>query len=163
MKELVDAVTRAANAVATYYETKALEMNPVPPAPTKPLSEDVPAAKPKRAAKKAEVLDDIPEGPAVPDRPTPPGREREITESESVKAVTDTAKLLVAKYSKPVAPDNKPEGFHIAKVLLIEDFKVGRLSDLSHEQRVEFVRAVKEILLDDKKAVATLSRRMAAV
>lgn len=136
------------------------------PAPEKSLSEDVPA--PKRGGKKkvepaANPNDDIlAEASGKGHTPAAP-KKVEMTDEESAKAVTDTAKLLVSKYSKPVSPDNKPEGFHIAKALLIEDFKVGRLSDLSHEQRIDFVREVKAILLDDKKAQAILNRKAAAV
>ena len=159
MKELIEAITRAANAIAAYYEK---EGNPVgtavarivATAPEKPLSEDVPAPKKARAKKETTTV----ETPATADvgfdalAPAKVAKKSGMTDEESAKAVTDTAKLLVAKFNKPQA-DGKPEGFHIAKRLLIEDFKVGRLSDLSHEQRIEFVKQVKEILTKEPAGV----------
>lgn len=173
MKELIDALTRAANAVAAHYEKGeqgcpdcGRPMNAV--SPVRPLSEDAPAPKARGGKKKVDAPaspnDDIlAEASGKGTAHAAPKKKEEMTEEESAKAVTDTAKLLVSKYSKPSSPDNKPEGFHIAKALLIEDFKVGRLSDLSHEQRVEFVAVVKGILTDDKKAQEILSRKAAAV
>ena len=149
MKELMEALTRAANAVAMHYEGTGGTF--AAPAPVeKPLSEDVPAARKARAKK--EPAADI-------GLDTPGSSEKKIegmTEADAIKGVTDVAKLLVSKFSKPVAPDNKPEGFHIAKKLLIDTYKVGRLSDLSHEQRVDFIRAVKEILTKESAAAGTV-------
>lgn len=153
MKELIDALTRAANAFAAHYEGKGPEPvrlckhgHPAEPtaaaetaaaetaAPEKALHEDTPAKEKKARAPKKEAA-------------KPAGG---MTEEESTKGTTGVAKLLVSKFAKPV--DGKPEGFHIAKKLLIEGFKVGRLSDLSHEQRVQFIAQVKEILLNGAEA-----------
>lgn len=142
MKELIDALTRAANAFAAHYEgeptqqtrpVNELDRRAAEVAPEKPLSEDVPAKEKKTRKSKEEKAEAA----------APAGG---MTEEESAKAVTDIAKLLVSKFNKVI--EGKPEGFHIAKKLLLEDFKVGRLSDLSHDQRVQFVTQVKGILVN---------------
>ncbi len=152
MKELIEALTRAANAVAAHYEGKAPTTRAAQPeaTPEKPLSEDVPALKKSRAKKEPAAheagvgLDDA---PAKKDEKVVGG----MSEEDSTKGVTDIAKLLVSKFNKPI--EGKPEGFHIAKKILIEGFKVGRLSDLSHEQRVAFNKQVKEILTKEPAVV----------
>lgn len=139
MKELIEAITRAANAVAAYYEGAA----PTTRATTSE-TEVEPATRRTRAKKETTEAPAADIGLDEPASVKPAAKKGGMTEEESAKAVTDTAKLLVSKFSKVV--DGKPEGFHIAKKLLIEGFKVGRLSDLSHEQRIDFVKQVKEIL-----------------
>lgn len=146
MKELIEAITRAANAFAAHYEGKA-------PATRGTSTEQAEAPAPEKETRKARAKKETPvDAPAAdigldePAKEKPAAKKQSgMTDEESAKAVTDTAKLLVSKFNKPQA-DGKPEGFHIAKKLLLEDFKVGRLSDLSHEQRIEFVKQVKDII-----------------
>ena len=138
MNELLTALTRAANAIASYYEaridpTTPFRAGPTQAAPTEPepkKEDTVKETKSRRTKKDAPTAED--KAAAGP------------TEEETAKGTTDVAKLLVAKFNKVV--EGKPEGFHIAKKLLIEGFKVGRLSDLSHEQRIDFIAQVKAIL-----------------
>jgi len=107
--------------------------------------------KAKRAAKTA------PEAPApAAEAPAAAPEKAEPTEKEQKKSAQDTteiAKMLVAKFNKPMLPDNKPEGFHMAKKLLIDHFKVGRLSDLTHEQRLEFIVKVRAMIQAEPAAV----------
>ncbi len=159
MKELIEALTRAANAVAAHYEGKPVsQTRPVNEldrraAEAAPEKEAETAPKKSRAKKSPEAA---PAESAVGLDAAEPAAKKDkgMTEDESAKATTDVAKLLVSKFSKPVAPDNKPEGFHIAKKILIEGFRVGRLSDLSHEQRVDFIAQVKDILTNGVPAAA---------
>ena len=154
MKELIEALTRAANAVAAYYEGAAPTTRATPTQPEPEAAPRKGRAKKdseKTAAETTAGAADVGlDGPAA--APAKAAKKGEMTEEESAKAVTDTAKLLVSKFNKPQS-DGKPEGFHIAKKLLIEDFHVGRLSDLSHDQRIEFVKQVKEILTKEPVGV----------
>ncbi len=149
MSELIAALTRAANAVADYYQSKTADGDKgTTSAPSQETGADAAPTKKTRGHKKTEAAAATDVGLDAPAPKADKKKETGMSEEESAKAVTDTAKLLVSKFNKPTAPDNKPEGFHIAKKLLIEGFKVGRLSDLSHEQRIDFVKQVKEILLN---------------
>lgn len=151
MKELIEALTRAANAVADHYEGKA----PVDRRFTTEPAPEKQDSLPKKTRVKKEVAPEAPVADVGLDldaAPAKSAKKGEMTEEESAKAVTDNAKLLVAKFNKP-GEAGKPEGFYMAKKLLVDDFKVGRLSDLSHEQRVEFVKQVKVLLTKETAGV----------
>ena len=131
MNELISALTRAATAVAVYYEYQnagapekdfaavdALHTATVDKT-TYALSGE-PALK-KKAAKKA-----------APSEPV-------ISEDESLPIALATAKEFVQRFSnaKPL------DGLTQARAILAEHFKVGAIPALSHEQRVELIGILK--------------------
>lgn len=117
-------------------------------------------AKPPRAKKeKATALPPTPAQPAAPSEDPMSAlmgaagsqeqkkeeAPRQMTGDESAIAAQEMAKACVARFTKPGA-EGKPEGFHLAFGLLRDHFKVARLADLIHPQRVEFIAKIKELI-----------------
>lgn len=157
MEELLKALTRAANAVADYYEGKGKqpvagwiqkEMERVPtttPGATPALSQpEKPKGGRPRKSKSEETVH--------AEHLTPLARKRiaDLTEEESAKEVFEYAKMMVKIYNKPGAlgPDGQPaaEGFHLVKDTLSKIFKVGKTADLVHAQRLQYMAIMAEHL-----------------
>jgi len=83
---------------------------------------------------------------------------KEMTEAESLAAVQDAAKAIVQRFPNAGnSADGRPEGFAIAKKLLAEEFRVGKLNDLVHAQRLQFIIKVKAIIaVADKQPAAAV-------
>lgn len=156
MTDLIKALTRLANAGAEYLEKQSSPLLPLGVDPTKTASEairalpDAPAPTPaeNKKARKPKAQADAP-APAAP----APAPLAEMTEEQSAKQVYDYAKALIQRYPKPVEDGTKdkdgqpfPEGYHMARKLLAGDFKVGKIADLVHAQRVQFIVKVRELV-----------------
>ena len=119
-----------------------------------------PAAEPQtdKPARKPRVPKTEPIVPAAPvdlmlDAGAAPAAKADMTEIESSAAAQDAAKAIVQRFPKSGA-DNRPEGFHLAKKLLNEDFRVARITDLVHAQRLQFITKVKALIAGaDKQPV----------
>ena len=83
----------------------------------------------------------------------------EMTEAESAKLVMEIGHQVCARFSKPssragadgkilIGRDGKPvvEGFYMVKDMLAADFKVVKVADLVHAQRVQFIAKCKALL-----------------
>ena len=60
-----------------------------------------------------------------------------MTEKQSEKKMYDTAKLFAKKFDKA-----DPIGVEQMRAILADRFKVAKLPDLSHEQRIEFIETL---------------------
>ena len=139
MEQLIKALTRAANAVAAYYEMEA--GNPVKAAQRVDFSggevkvDEVNAElKKTRKARtpKAEVAAPQIEKPqaAVPSAAAPTGP---MTEAESEAKLKVVGEAFVQRFSK------QEDAVTEVKRTIEEKFKVARLRDLKHEQRVVLI------------------------
>ena len=128
MNELMQALTRAATAVAVYYEKQAgVEPGAVVPA----------AAAPERAprARKTKAETPAPETAApAPVPPAPTVALPEMSEEQSAKAVYEVCGSFVQRFAK-ASPDGRAQ----ALALLASDFKAAAIKDLNHSQRLQFI------------------------
>lgn len=160
----IRAQTRLTNAQAAEIEARlpgAVAAHPE--LPFTPAAEPVKIRKPRtpKEEKPAEAVapvaaanpnDDI-LGPSVATaKPAPAAVE--MTEDESAKAATARAKTLMQRFDKipagQVAGQEKPEGYLIAKKIMVDDFKVARIADMVHAQRLQFIVKVDQILAERK-------------
>ena len=149
MQELIKALTRAANAVAEYYEKQSNPLLPLYPT----MAEE-------KAAQEAALKTLPPQESTLGKtrKPRGPNKEKpitaaetiaalpaqEMTEPEAVKAAEEVNRMLVKQFAKPV--DGRPEGFHIARKILAEDFKVEKMAQLAHAQRLQYITKVRALL-----------------
>lgn len=114
------------------------------------LGSDVPPSEPKtrkpRATKAEPAAAPAPVAPVDPlmdlgAAPTQPAAAPEMTEAESAAKVQEAAKDIVKAFPK-IGAENRPEGFHMARKLLNDEFKVARITDLVHAQRIQFITKV---------------------
>lgn len=68
----------------------------------------------------------------------------ELTPAESEKAAQDIPRMLMKKFDKLV--NEKPEGYWMARRILNEDFKVAKIADLTHVDRIRFIGIVKNLM-----------------
>lgn len=162
IEELINAATRACNAVADYYEKQSNPLLPLglaadevyprrEPAPA-PLGEI--AAPPKTRAKKEKSAAPAPAPLAAPTgdplmqsdtTQAPPAAApvktasavAGMTEDQSLDRAKELAKLIVEAYPEKES-SNRPKGFRLAMELLSK-FKVARTTDLIHAQRLQFI------------------------
>jgi len=79
----------------------------------------------KKSAPKTDILDNgNPETTALP----------EMSEAESSKEALEVCKTFVQKFQK-----STPSGYDQAKEILKKQFKVGKIGDLVHTQRLQFM------------------------
>lgn len=152
MTELIQALTRAANAVAAYYEKQAY---PITASLTAAASAavDAPAEPPKvrkpRAAKLTEAQkDDISGGaPASNPLPVAPTATKDLSEDDSILEVRNIAKTYAKRFA------NQLDGVAAFRKLMADTCKVGKMDDLVHAQRLQLIGVVKaEIAKADKPA-----------
>lgn len=137
MTEMLKSLTRLANAAAEYLERQNHPLLPL----AMPAGEAVAAEAPKTRKPRTPKVD----APAVPVVPETPAVAPEVmTEEQSMVAVRSAADALMTRFQN--VKDGKPEGFHMARALLAEDFKVGKMADLVHAQRLQFIAKVKALL-----------------
>lgn len=147
MDELLKALTRAANAVAEYYEKQS---NPLLPlinrmekvAAAVQENPEIKTRKPR--APKAEAAAEQPsEKPAA-------AAPAEMTEADSLKEVRAVAKVYVQRFA------NQVDGIKAFRDLMAATCKVGKIDDLQHAQRLQMIVAAKaEINKADKPAAAS--------
>lgn len=127
MEELLKALTRAANAVAVYYEKQAHPLLPLGDAPASvPASEPAPRTRKPRAPKiEAEIAP-----PAAPVKPA-----SELSEAESTAKIKATAKTYVQRFA------NQVDGIAAFRKLMVDTCRVGKLDDLVHAQRLQVISA----------------------
>ncbi len=145
MKELIEVLTRAANAVAVYYEKEAL--NPIKAAqrgetdPTKTAAQviaELPKPRKPRAGKaEAAPASDVNDlGPTTAAAaPTAPAG---LSEEDSVKEVRAIAKVYVQRFA------NQVDGIAAFRKLMSDKLKVAKIDDLVHAQRVQMIAIAKE-------------------
>jgi hypothetical protein len=164
MNELIQAWTRAANAVAAYYEQEAL--NPIKAAQRIAAPADERAAAVYAELKKERKPRASKAEPAAPAAPFDPMMDTggsaavdtraevkagqatapvAMTEAESTAAAQDANKRLVKAFPTISTADKMPEGFHKAKALLAE-FGVARTTDLVHAQRVQYITKIDALI-----------------
>lgn len=182
MTELIQALTRAANAVAVYYEKQANPLGGItdtPPALAGLLKvaaavtdaiEPLPVKTrkprtPKEDAPKAVPVEPVVDptldilglrGGVVAETPAPIA---ELTEEESVAKARELGMALVKRFNKPtgkLGPKGEPipEGYDVALRLLADDFHVARIGDLVHAQRLQFITRVKALIAAADKVAA---------
>lgn len=167
MEELIKALTRAANAVAEYYEKASAPLLPLARTSVVEKYRDVkaeapagPAAgieKPRKTrapkaeapAPKAETADptDLIGSDDLPPALKP--AQGQMTEKESETAVKEAARALIQRFAAPRG--DRPEGFHIAMEILADKFKTTRLTDLTHPQRLAFIQEAKRRIAEADK------------
>lgn len=83
-----------------------------------------------------------------------PAAAAEMTEDESAKAATARAKTLMQRFDKipagQPAGQEKPEGYLIAKKIMADHFRVARIADMVHAQRLQFIVLVDAVLAERK-------------
>lgn len=158
MNELIQAWTRAGNAVAAYYEKAG---SPLLTVPAQPEAPDSPTAidaelrtrtprKPravKEPAAPAPTFDPMMDmGGAAAPSPAAPAAPVAMSEAESTAGAQDANKRLVKAFPTILSADKMPEGFHKAKALLSE-FGVARTTDLVHAQRVQYIAKIDALIV----------------
>lgn len=141
MEELLKALTRAANAVAVYYEKQAHPLLPLvdAPAPT-PAAEPQPekVRKPRKAAEPAPApAPAAAAAPAPAPAPAAPVAAGDMTEEQSLKEVRAIAKTFVQRFA------NQVDGITAFRKLMADTCKVGKIDDLVHAQRLQVITAAK--------------------
>ena len=115
-----------------HYETNGAEEKPCVPPIAASTSVPVRRGRPPKVRPTEEI---VPVATAAAVEP-------EMTEQESSEKVREAAKAVVKRFPNSSATDGNPEGFHMAKKLLTEKYKVARITDLVHAQRVQFIQDV---------------------
>ena len=83
-----------------------------------------------------------------------------MTEDESRAAAQDAAKAICQRFrtlvpAKAGSPDPaRPEGFHMMQKILAENFKVARIADLNHAQRIALASHVKVVIAEADRVPA---------
>lgn len=137
MDELIRQLTLLAITARQYYER---ELGQVPlnlPVDGK-VKEEAPAKRTRKA--KEETTAAVESAPTKEAEPVK-AAVAEITEEESLTQALEVAKLLMKRFDKQI--DGKAEGYHKARKLLVEHFKAGKIGDLVHAQRLQFVTLAK--------------------
>jgi hypothetical protein len=152
MSELIAALTRAANAVAIYYEKQASPLQAVTPRESEALEtamKDEPVKTRKPRAPKAETVT-LPEAPAAGAAvaiPTAPVAAKDMSEDDSVLEIRNVAKAYAKRFA------NQLDGVAAFRKLMADTCKVGKMDDLVHAQRLQLIGVVKaEIAKADKPA-----------
>ena len=105
--------------------------------------------KPRASKVEAPVVDPL-IGTTVAPTPT-----LDLTEEQSSAQMQEVIQAFVMRFQTPSQPDGKPLGFHMARKILNEKFKVARTLDLTHPQRIAFIADLKaEIAKADAKGQA---------
>lgn len=146
MEELLKALTRAANAVAVYYEKASGEEIPAAaePAPKKerkpraPKEEIAAAPAPAAGAPAAAASTPAPAGAAVV----------EPSEEDSLKEVRALAKTYVQRFA------NQVDGIKSFRELIAATTGVARIDDLVHSQRLLVIAKAKGEIAKGKVAPA---------
>lgn len=141
MLELIQAWTRAGNAVAVYYEKQSgMTGKDVAAAPTT----DAPPAEPKprkpRASKLTEAQADDISGGAPASKPLPPA-EPEISDADSLADLYKSVGAFVQKDADEAARAARQKK---AKDHLAAEYRVANLKELSIPQRLQFIGWIKE-------------------
>ena len=144
MDEMIKAITRAANAVAVYYENtvKFADAQIAPAAPTEPVVTPR-TRKPKAEPKAPEAAVPAPVASAAP---------AAMNEKESEDRLKVVGEAFVQRFSK------QGDAVDEVKKTIESKFKISRLRDLVHAQRVELIAIlearIKEI---DSKPVQSVA------
>ncbi len=165
MDELIKALTRAANAVAEYYEGQLGDDEPkmvgtqgteVPVVPEKPKRTRKPKALVPGDPVPASVPETVPVRTATPDdgdpasllgaaaQPAAQAKPAGMTEAESQKAAEDACSRITVAF--PQIREGRPEGFYKAKDLLATKFGGSAFKNLTHEQRIQFAAGIADII-----------------
>ena len=152
MDELIKAATAFFKAGAAYYEKQNALLGLAPtaaPEAARPEGQETGA----QVARTRKPRAPKEEKAAAPAQAAPVAPLAEMTEEQSGKEVYNYAKNLIQRYPKPVVDgtvdkDNNPfpEGYHMARKILAEGFKVGKIADLVHAQRVQFITQVRALI-----------------
>lgn len=94
-----------------------------------------PAAQPP-----AQTTDPLAPQAAAQTATAPAAQPAEMSEADSKKLADDTARDYIHKFK------TDPEGITAARKILADRYKVGRLADLTHPQRVDFIAHMKGII-----------------
>ena len=153
MKELIEALTDFLKEATVYLGRQNGKASPnlnITPAPS--LAADIPATrrtrKPKdepaaapapaaaAAAPMPEGLETAPAAPVVPPAvpPAAVAAEGEIPEGKSLAALYEAGAKVVERFK-----NSKPTGFERATKHMTETYKVARMQDLPHAQRLQFI------------------------
>lgn len=142
MNELIQAWTRAGNAVAAYYEKAGNPMLQVGEVVKTEIIDLGPKKERKPRATKAEAP--APEAPKPEPAVVLPGSATEMSEDDSLKEVRAVAKAFVQRFA------NQVDGITAFRKLMSDTCKVGKIDDLVHAQRLQVITAAKaEILKAD--------------
>lgn len=147
MEELLKALTRAANAVATYYEKQAGVLG-LPGLETPPEPKE---RKPR--AKKEEITPAPAPAAGAPAAATPPAAVAgaavvEPSEEDSLKEVRALAKTYVQRFA------NQVDGIKAFRELIAATTGVARIDDLVHSQRLLVIAKAKGEIAKGKVAPA---------
>ncbi len=150
MNELLQALTRAATAVAVYYEQESL--NPIKAAQRSAAAVAAPEAEAPVAApgkvgrpKKEKIAEIVPVAPPAATPVAPLG------EDDSLKEVRAAAKVYVQRFA------NQTDGIAAFRKFMTDTTKVAKIDELSHPQRIQLIAAVKAAVaeIDAKKPAAS--------
>jgi len=147
MNELIQAWTRAGNAVAAYFEKAAqVPSTLIPPGTVLDTTPGpIEAPKPRKPrAPKAEA----PAAPVAPAAPAPAPTAGEVTEEASLLEIKAIAKTYVQRFA------NQVDGIKAFRQLMSDKVKVARLDDLVHAQRLIVIEAAKAEIAKATPAVA---------
>lgn len=112
-----------------------------------PVEKPAPAARTRKAKETPAAAAPVDLIPAAETTATEkPAAAAQMTEQESAVAVQNAAKAIVQRFPNPQGDEKRPEGFHKAKQLLTEKFKVARITDLTRAQRLEFIREIEAVI-----------------
>ncbi len=146
MMELLKALTRLANVAADYLEgnvkTEVVEaapeaipaMEPTVPKRTRRTKAEILAAAPvPMSPELATPADDLMNG-ALSTEAAP---KTALSESESVTAVNEIATVYIRRFKV------QADGIAAVRKLMNGEYKVSRLTDLNHAQRIQFIQRLK--------------------
>ena len=154
MDEMMKAITRAANAVAAYYE-KQVGMTttvsiPLPAEEPQAAVAEPKVRKPRAVKAETRGQDNVPGEPET-SRPAPVAPV-EMSEAESTEKLKVVGEAFVQRFSK------QGDAVDEVKKLIESKFKVVRLRDLVHPQRVELIAVLESRIkeLDSRQTQASV-------
>jgi hypothetical protein len=73
-----------------------------------------------------------------------------MSPEDSLKKALECGERMLQRFPTPGKPGPggkpAPEGFHMVKEVLSSKFKVGRTGDLTHEQRIEYIQVITDLI-----------------
>ncbi len=119
-----------------------------------PAAAEIPTQAKKSHKKKEEPAPVNGNGAVAEHHLTPKFKKRiaDLTEEESQKEVYEYAKMIIERFPKPGAPgldgNPAPEGYHMARKILSEEFHVAKSADLKHGARLQFMSRVASVIAE---------------
>ena len=137
MTELIQALTRAANAVADYYEKQAYPLKSVTQVGQVPTP--APAPRTRRTKVDKDVSGNAPEaGPSLSDLDKKIEKSGgEMSEAESLAEIKQVAKTYIGRFAAQL------DGVVAFRKLMSTTCGVGKLDDLTHAHRLQVISAAK--------------------